>query len=162
MRHFDLTPLYKSTIGFDRFASLIDQVAGFEGEAGGFPPYNIERLAENEYRISMAVAGFSEAELDIEVKENGLTIRGEKKQETSEQRGNYLHQGIAARNFERRFQLADYVEVKGAALENGLLHVDLAREVPEALKPRNIEIKSLAGKEQKAPLIDTAPETAVQ
>lgn len=136
MRHFDLTPLYKSTIGFDRFASLID--SGFDTDANGFPPYDIERLAENEYRISMAVAGFSEDELDIEVKENNLTIKGEKKADSEER--NFLHRGIAARNFERRFKVADYVEVRSAELVNGLLNVDLVREIPEAMKPRTIKI----------------------
>lgn len=138
MRHFDLTPLYRSAIGFDRIGSLLDTLNTFEGDAPTYPPYNIERVAENDYRISMAVAGFSEDDLDIEVKEHTLSIRGEKRVE--QENSTYLHRGIAARSFERRFQLADYVVVKGATLENGLLHVDLVRELPEAMKPRTIEI----------------------
>jgi molecular chaperone IbpA len=139
MRTFDLTPLYRSTVGFDRLFSLLDQTTGFES-APTYPPYNIERTGENAYRITVAVAGFAEPELSIEVKENTLTIRGEKQTSKNEKNGEVLYQGIAARAFERRFQLADHVEVKGAALENGLLHVDLAREIPEAMKPRSIPI----------------------
>jgi molecular chaperone IbpA len=138
MRHFDLSPLYRSTIGFDRIGSLLDTLGSFEGEAPSYPPYNIERVSETAYRISMAVAGFNDSDLDIEVKENTLTIRGEKHVE--QENSTFLHRGIAARSFERRFQLADYVVVKGASLENGLLHVDLVRELPEAMKPRTIEI----------------------
>jgi molecular chaperone IbpA len=139
MRTFDLAPLYRSTIGFDRLFSLFDQVSGFDA-APGYPPYNIERTGENTYRISVAVAGFSEDELSLEAKEGTLTIRGEKQAKTDEQKAEPLYQGIAARAFERVFQLADHVEVKGAQLENGLLHVDLVREVPEAMKPRKIQI----------------------
>jgi len=135
MRTFDLAPLYRSTVGFDRLFSMLD---GFEA-APGYPPYNIERTGENDYRISVAVAGFGENELSIEAKENTLTIKGEK-QVKEESNGEVLYQGIAARAFERVFQLADYVQVKGAALENGLLHVDLVREIPEAKKPRSIPI----------------------
>jgi molecular chaperone IbpA len=129
--------LYKSSIGFDHLASILDQLANLDTE-NGFPPYNIERLGENSYRISMAVAGFGDNDLSIEVKEGTLTIRGEKKSE--EKVRQYIHQGIAARNFERRFRLAEYVEISGAALENGLLHVDLKRELPETMKPRTIKI----------------------
>jgi molecular chaperone IbpA len=139
MRTFDLTPLYRSTVGFDRLFSLLDQTTGFES-APSYPPYNIERTGENAYRITVAVAGFAEPELSIEVKENTLTIRGEKQTSKDEKNGEVLYQGIAARAFERRFQLADHVVVKGAALENGLLHVDLVREIPEAMKPRTIPI----------------------
>src|SRR5262245_57221227 len=139
MRTFDLAPLYRSTVGFDRLFNLFDQVAGHDGTPG-YPPYNIERTGENEYRITVAVAGFSEADLSIEAKENTLTIRGEKQARADERKGETLYQGIAARAFERVFQLADFVQVKGAALENGLLHVDLVREVPEAKKPRQIKI----------------------
>ena len=139
MRTFDLAPLYRSTVGFDRLFSLFDQAAGHDG-APGYPPYNIERTGENDYRITVAVAGFSEAELTIEAKENTLTIRGEKQAKTEQPRARSLYQGIAARAFERVFQLADYVQVKGASLENGLLHVDLVREIPEAKKPRQIPI----------------------
>jgi len=138
MRTFDLTPLYRSTVGFDRLFSLLDQAGGFEA-APGYPPYNIERTGDNEYRITVAVAGFGESDLSIEAKENTLTIRGEK-QDKQEKTGEVMYQGIAARAFERVFQLADYVQVKGAALENGLLHVDLVREIPEAKKPRTIPI----------------------
>ncbi|HWK96746.1 MAG TPA: Hsp20 family protein [Pseudolabrys sp.] len=135
MRTFDLSPLYRSTVGFDRLFSMLD---GFEA-APGYPPYNIERTGENAYRITVAVAGFGENELSIESKENTLTIKGAKQAQTA-QNGEVLYQGIAARAFERVFQLADYVTVKNAALENGLLHVDLVREIPEAKKPRQIPI----------------------
>ena len=145
MRTFDLAPLYRSTVGFDRMFSLFDQVAGHDG-APGYPPYNIERTGENDYRITVAVAGFSEADLKIEAKENTLTIRGEKRAKNDEKQGETLYQGIAARTFERVFQLADFVQVKGAALENGLLHVDLVREIPEAKKPRQIPIGPYASK----------------
>jgi len=138
VRPFDLSPLYKSTVGFDRFANLLDSMASSEVDSPTYPPYNIERLGENEYRITMAVAGFGEDELNVEVKENSLTVRGEKKAEEAER--SYLHRGIASRAFERRFQLADYVEVRGADLEHGMLHLDLVREVPEKMKPRNIAI----------------------
>src|SRR5947209_13173483 len=139
MRTFDLTPFYRSTVGFDRLFSLLDQVSGVD-TAPGYPPYNIERTGDNAYRISVAVAGFSEPELSIVAKENTLTIRGEKQNRTEEKKADVLYQGIAARTFERVFQLADHVEVKAAHLENGLLHVDLSREVPEAMKPRQIKI----------------------
>lgn len=142
MRPFDLSPLYKSTVGFDRVASLLDSMTSLEGDAPTYPPYNIERLGENEYRITMAVAGFGDEDLHIEVKENALTVRGEKKADESER--TYLHRGIASRAFERRFQLADYVEVRGADLEHGMLHLDLVREVPEKMKPRKIAIGTAA------------------
>jgi molecular chaperone IbpA len=138
MRTFDLAPLYRSTVGFDRLFSLLDRSAGLD--APTYPPYNIERTGENSYRVTVAVAGFTQNDLSIEVKENALTIRGEKQTGKPEQAGEVLHQGIASRAFERRFQLADHVEVKGAVLENGLLHVDLTREIPEAMKPRRIAI----------------------
>jgi molecular chaperone IbpA len=138
MRTFDLAPLYRSTVGFDRLFSMLDG-AGFDSSAPTYPPYNIERTGENAYRISIAVAGFAETDLTIESKENTLTVKGEK-QEKGENQGEVLHQGIAARAFERRFQLADYVQVSGAQLANGLLHVDLVREIPEAKKPRQIPI----------------------
>lgn len=144
---FDLAPLYRSTIGFDRLASMLDDLSAFEAPA--YPPYNIEKLGEDEYRITMAVAGFSEDDLNIELKHNTLTISG-KKTERSENRGEVLHQGIASRAFERRFQLADFVEVRGASLENGLLHVTLKREVPEAMKPRTIAINGKGPKSIEA------------
>src|SRR5437899_10939665 len=142
MRTFDFAPLYRSTVGFDRMFSMLDQPGGVEGSVPGYPPYNIERTGENAYRISVAVAGFTDADLSIEAKENRLAIRGEKQTDDEEKTGDVLYQGIAGRAFERSFQLADYVEVKGASLENGLLHVDLVREIPEAMKPRAIPIAS--------------------
>lgn len=138
MRQFDLAPLYRSTVGFDRLFSALDQYVSADS-VPSYPPYNIERTGENAYRITVAVAGFTEADLSIEVKENALTLKGERKGDTA-RRVEVLHQGIAARGFERRFQLADYVQVTGAALENGLLHIDLVREIPEAKKPRQIQI----------------------
>jgi molecular chaperone IbpA len=143
MRTYDLTPFYRSTVGFDRFFSLLDQAAA-DGSPG-YPPYNIERTGENTYRISVAVSGFSQGELSIVAKENTLTIRGEKSanengQENGKDKSEVLYRGIAARTFERAFQLADFVLVKNASLENGLLHVDLVREIPEAKKPRSIPI----------------------
>lgn len=141
MRHYDLSPLYRSTVGFDRLFSLIDSLGDVDTAAPSYPPYNIERTGENEYRISMAVAGFAQSELDIEIKENALSIRGQKAEEQTKANGEFLHRGIATRAFERRFQLADHVQVTGASLENGLLHVELKREIPEAMKPRSIEIR---------------------
>src|SRR5690554_4409300 len=138
MRTFDFTPLYRSAIGFDRMANLLDSLARSEQAQPSYPPYNIELTGEDQYRISMAVAGFDQRELSIEVNQNNLTVSGNKGQEQDQR--TYLHQGIAARNFERRFQLADHVRVESAAFENGLLHIDLVREVPEAIKPRTIEI----------------------
>lgn len=143
MRSYDLAPLYRSTVGFDRLFSLMDQVAGFEQSAPSYPPYNIEKTGENAYRISLAVAGFTEADLLIESEANSLVIRGEKANAAQRETA-YLFQGIASRQFERRFQLADYVTVTSARLENGLLHVDLVREVPEAKKPRVIPIAAQA------------------
>ncbi len=140
MRHFDLSPLYRQTVGFDRLFSLLDQGGGLE-TSPSYPPYNIERTGEDAYRVTLAVAGFSRDELAIETRENTLSIKGSKEQPQGEAR-EFLHQGIAARAFERRFQLADHVVVTGAKLENGLLHVDLVREIPEARKPRRIEISA--------------------
>jgi molecular chaperone IbpA len=140
MRSFDLNPLYRSTVGFDRMFNLLDTLGGADGAVPAYPPYNIERTGENAYRVTMAVAGFGEDDLSIEAKENTLTVKGEKKSETEEKESEFLYRGIAARAFERRFQLADHVEVKGASLENGLLHIDLVREIPEAMKPRTIAI----------------------
>ena len=133
---FDLSPLYRSTVGFDRLARMLDEVSSTEVPT--YPPYNIERLGEDEYRITMAVAGFAPEDISIEVEGNSLSITGKKS--NGEAKSEYLHQGIAARAFERRFQLASHVEVKGASLDNGLLHVSLKREVPEALKRRRIAI----------------------
>ena len=141
MRTIDFSPLYRSVVGFDRLASLLETAA--DDGAAGYPPYNIERTGENDYRISVAVAGFADNELSIESKENTLTVKGEK-QTKEETNGEVLYQGIAARAFERAFQLADYVVVKGASLENGLLHINLVREIPEAKKPRQIAINGNA------------------
>ncbi len=146
MRHFDLTPLYRSTVGFDRFASLFDSIGSLDGDAPTYPPYNIERVGENEYRITMAVAGFAEKDIDIEAKENSLTVSGEQTSTEETQEREYLHRGIATRTFERRFQLEEHVEVKSASLENGLLHIDLVREIPEAMKPRTISINGEGAK----------------
>ena len=142
MRTFNFAPFYRSTVGFDRLFSTLDQLTGVEESAPSYPPYNIARTSENAYRISVAVAGFTDADLSIEAKENTLTIHGEKQTNDEEKTSEVLYQGIAARAFERSFQLADYVQVKGASLENGLLHVDLVREIPEAMKPRAIPIAS--------------------
>ncbi|MGM0633432.1 MAG: Hsp20 family protein [Pseudomonadota bacterium] len=139
MRTLDFAPLYRSTIGFDHLGSLLDAVTRHEQNQPGYPPYNIERLDQDEYRITMAVAGFMPDELDIQTEKQTLTIRGRKSEDDSNER-TYLHQGIAARNFERVFQLADHVKVRSANLENGLLHVDMEREIPEAMKPRQIPI----------------------
>jgi molecular chaperone IbpA len=136
MRQFDFAPLYRSTVGFDRLVQLLDSVGGVD--ADGYPPYNIERLGDNEYRITMAVAGFAQDELNVEVKEQSLLVSGHKKPDEKDR--TFLHRGIAARSFERRFQLADHVEVKGADVKDGLLHVDLVRNLPERMKPRSIAI----------------------
>lgn len=138
MRNLDLSPLFRSTIGADRMSRLLDAAFQMDGTAS-YPPYNIEKLGENRYRITMAVAGFSESELDVTTKDNLLIVSGKAKPE--EDGTVYLHRGIAGRAFERRFQLADYIEVKGAALVNGMLSIDLVREVPEAIRPRSIPIR---------------------
>ena len=154
MRAFDFAPFYRSTVGFDQLFSMLDQVSGAEGAAApGYPPYNIKRSGENAYNISVAVAGVADADLSIEVKENALTIRGNKQSSGEETSDNVIYHGIAERNFERNFQLADHVQITGASLENGLLQVDLLRVVPEAMKPRAIPIttakKVLEGKAAK-------------
>jgi molecular chaperone IbpA len=137
MRHIEFAPFYRSAIGFDRLFNMLDQATGFDNEST-YPPYNIERTGENAYRITLAVAGFTSEELKLEVKEQTLTVSGEKAAEASDK--TYLHRGIAARAFERRYQLADHVDVTGAKFENGLLHIDLVRNVPESKKPRSIAI----------------------
>ena len=142
MRTFDFAPLYRSTVGFDRMFSVLDQLDGLEGSVPSYPPYNIERNGENAFRISVAVAGFTNADLSIETKENTLTIHGEKQATDEDKRSDVLYKGIAERAFERSFQLADHVVVRSAKLANGLLHIDLVREVPEAMKPRAIPIVS--------------------
>ena len=149
MRTFDLNPLYRSTVGFDRLFSVLDSLTAGDSGAQTYPPYNIERTGENAYRVTMAVAGFGEDDISIETKENTLTVKGEKKAEAAKD-NEFLYRGIAARSFERRFQLADHVEVKGATLENGLLHVDLVREIPEAMKPRTIAIGKTKAKQVEA------------
>ena len=142
MKTIDLTPLYRSSIGFDRLASLLDNAFRADAQAMGYPPYNIEAVSENQYAITLAVAGFSEDELDIQVDRGVLTVRGEKSGSDNENQHNYLYQGIATRTFERKFNLAEYVEVTGAKLVNGLLKIDLVHELPEAMKPRRIAIDS--------------------
>ncbi|BCL68068.1 heat-shock protein Hsp20 [Vibrio nigripulchritudo] len=136
MRNVDFTPLYRNAIGFDRLLNLMEANSA-KNSSGGYPPYNIEQKDENNYRITMAVAGFAEEHLELTQKENMLIVRGERQAEEGK---NYVYQGIAERNFERKFQLADYVKVVGATMENGLLHVDLEREIPETMKPRKIAI----------------------
>lgn len=138
MRSFDLAPLYRATVGFDQIADLMDRALTTEVGRESYPPYNIEKTADDAYRISIAVAGFAETDLSVEVKEHALIVSGRKAEEPGER--TFLHRGIATRAFERRFTLADHVRVTGAATENGMLHIDLVREVPEALKPRQIDI----------------------
>jgi molecular chaperone IbpA len=139
MRHVDFSPLYRSTVGFDRLFTMLDSL-GQPDSAQSYPPYNIERTGEDAYRISMAVAGFSETDIAIEAHRNVLSVKGERQDEAGGEGSEVLYRGIAARSFERRFQLADHVEVLGAELKNGLLHIDLKRSVPEELKPRKIAI----------------------
>jgi molecular chaperone IbpA len=142
MRHFDLSPLYRSTVGFDRLFSLFDDTPRFDTSGAGYPRYNIEKTGESQYRITLAVAGFAEHELSVELNDSVLVVRGEKAPADDADKPEMLYQGIAARAFERRFQLADAVQVTGAKLENGLLSVELKREIPEAKKPRQIAITS--------------------
>ncbi|MGB0903074.1 Hsp20 family protein [Halocynthiibacter sp.] len=138
MRAFDFSPLYRASVGFDQVADMMDRVLSNDGAQPTYPPYNIEKTDDDAYRISLAVAGFSEDELNVEVRENALIVSARKAPEDGEK--TWLHRGIANRAFERRFHLADHVRVHGASHENGMLHIELAREVPEALKPRRIEI----------------------
>ena len=141
MTRIDLTPFYRSAIGFDRMANLVDNL--FQTPETGnsnFPPYNIEKIGETDYRITMAVAGFSEADLDVTIHEGTLIVTGNANQETLDEEKTFLYRGIAGRQFERRFQLADFIEIKSADLKNGLLHINLKREVPEKMKPRKINI----------------------
>lgn len=140
MRTYDFSPLYRATVGFDQIADLMDRVLTNEGTQPSYPPYNIEKLQDDAYRISIAVAGFSDADLSVEVRENALIVSARKSDEKEGK--TYLHRGIATRAFERRFHLADHVQVTGASHVDGMLHVDLVREVPEALKPRKIDISS--------------------
>ncbi len=151
MRTYDFSPLYRATVGFDRIADLMDRVLSSDVPQPTYPPYNIEKIDENAYRISVAVAGFSPDELNVEVKDGGLVVSARKAEEAEAK--TYLHRGIATRAFERRFALADHVKVTGAATADGMLHIDLVREVPEALKPRRIEIAK--GKTVEAKLVET-------
>ncbi|MBN9072379.1 MAG: Hsp20 family protein [Rhizobiales bacterium] len=149
MRHVDFSPLYRSTVGFDRLFTMLDSLGQPEGGQTTYPPYNIERTGEDSYRISMAVAGFSDEEISIEAHRNVLTVKGERAEEKDGEGTELLYRGIASRSFERRFQLADHVEVSGASLKNGLLHIELKRSVPEELKPRKIAIASAPAKSAK-------------
>jgi molecular chaperone IbpA len=145
MRTFDLSPLYRATVGFDQIADLMDRVLTTDVATPNYPPYNIEKLADDAWRISIAVAGFSDAELGVELRENALIVAAKKAEDETQRR--YLHRGIATRAFERRFHLADHVRVTGATHVDGMLHIDLVREVPEALRPRRIEIARAPARE---------------
>ncbi|NGO62220.1 Hsp20 family protein [Rhizobium daejeonense] len=149
MRHVDFSPLYRSTVGFDRLFTMLDSL-GQPEQAQSYPPYNIERTGENTYRITMAVAGFDETELSIEAHAHVLMVKGEKAEEDKAEPTEFLYRGIAKRAFERRFQLADHVEVTAASLKNGLLHIDLLRNIPETMKPRRISITAEANAQPKA------------
>ncbi|WP_276717869.1 Hsp20 family protein [Pseudooceanicola nitratireducens] len=151
MRNFDLAPLYRSTVGFDQLANMMDRVLSNEVAQPTYPPYNIEKLDQDAYRITIAVAGFTDADLAIEVKEHALIVSAKK---ADEDKRSYLHRGIATRAFERRFHLADHVKVTGATHADGLLHIDLVREVPEALKPRRIEITKTDGRTVNAKALE--------
>ena len=150
MDPFDFSPLFRSTIGFDRLTRLMDSATRVDNAALAYPPYNIEKTGEDAYRLTMAVAGFSRDEIDLTVQENSLLVTGKGHKE--DDNGRYLHRGIARRGFERRFSLADHIKVVGASLDNGMLHVDLVREVPEAMKPRTIQITS--GTREQPKVID--------
>lgn len=140
---FDFSPLFRSTVGFDRLAQIAEQVSRLDDSAMSYPPYNIEKADEDSYRVTLAVAGFADSELAVEVKDNALVVAG-RKSEKNESGDRYLHRGIGARDFVRRFEIADHVRVVGATLESGLLHVDLVRELPEAMKPRRIAIAKVS------------------
>ena len=140
MRNFDLAPLYRATVGYDQIADMMDRVLSKDVAQPTYPPYNIEKTADDAYRISIAVAGFADSDLSVEVKEGALVVSAQKAEEDGDR--SFLHRGIATRAFERRFQLADHVRVTAASHADGMLHIDLVREVPEALKPRRIEIAS--------------------
>ena len=154
MRNLDFAPLYRATVGFDRIADLMDRVLTSDGTQPTYPPYNIEKTAEDAYRISIAVAGFTPEELGVEVRDGALFVSARKTAENAER--SYLHRGIATRAFERRFALADHVRVAGAVHEHGMLHIDLVREVPEAMKPRRIEIAHANG---ATPVLEAKAET---
>ena len=148
MRNFDFSPLYRATVGFDQIADLMDRVLTNDAPQPSYPPYNIEKTGEDAWRISIAVAGFADGDLNVELRENALIVSARKADDAKER--TYLHRGIATRAFERRFHLADHVRASGATHENGMLHIDLIREVPEALKPRRIEIASANTVDTKA------------
>ena len=152
MRRFDLAPLHRATVGFDQIADMMDRILADTAQTPSYPPYNIEKTADDAWRISIAVAGFSEEDLSVEVRENALVVSARKSDEAEDR--TYLYRGIANRAFERRFTLADHVRVKGASHLNGMLHIDLVREVPEALKPRRIEI--LAGDTVEAKAVEAS------
>lgn len=152
MRRLDFAPLYRATVGFDQMADLMDRVLTNDAGAQSYPPYNIEKTAVDAYRISIAVAGFTSDELDVEVKEHALHVTAKKVEDAGDRK--FLHRGIATRAFSRRFHLADHVKVTGAAHENGMLHIDLVREVPEALKPRKIEIGRSGSKAIEAEVVE--------
>ena len=154
MRTLDFAPLYRATVGFDRIADMMDRVMETEVSTPTYPPYNIEKTADDAYRISVAVAGFAESELTVEVKEGSLIVSARKTETDETKARTYLHRGIATRAFERKFQLADHVKVTGASHADGMLHIDLVREVPEALKPRRIAIASGAGKSRDKDVVD--------
>jgi molecular chaperone IbpA len=154
MTMIDFTPLFRTAVGFDRLASMLEEAS--RAEATGYPPYNIELVGDDKYRITLAVAGFAQGDLDVEVKESTLRVAGSKRDEGQGQERKFLHRGIATRAFERRFQLADYVRVAGAHMQDGLLHVDLVREIPEAMKPRRVEIGTAPSK----PAIESKAEAA--
>jgi molecular chaperone IbpA len=153
MRHFDFSPLYRATVGFDQVADMMDRIMASDGGQPSYPPYNIEKTAEDAYRISIAVAGFAGDDLNVEVRERSLVVSGRKADDKTERA--YMHRGIATRAFNRKFQLADHVVIKGATHENGMLHVDLHREIPETLKPRQIAISSVTDK--VAEVVDATP-----
>ena len=153
MRSYDFSPLYRATVGFDRMADMLDRVLTQEVGVTSYPPYNIEKTADDAYRISVAVAGFSDADLNVEQREQQLIVAAKKEQEQDDR--TFLHRGIATRAFEKRFHLADHVRVTGAVAENGMLHIDLVREVPEALKPRRIEIGAGTAKAIEAETVET-------
>ena len=147
MRTYDFTPLFRSSVGFDRWSDLLDAASRADDSAAGYPPYNIEKTGENAYRISIAVAGFAEDDLNIEVRDGAVIVSARKAEEDDTR--TYLHRGIATRAFERKFTLADHVRVDGASHADGMLHIDLVREIPEALKPRRIEIAKAAPRVEK-------------
>lgn len=149
MRHIDLSPLTRATVGFDRMMNLLDAASRVDEGANSYPPYNIEKTGDDTYRITMAVAGFGEGDLDLTVKQNSLVVKAGKAESKEAKEATYLHRGIATRSFERRFDLADHIQVTGARLENGILSIDLVREVPEALKPRTIAIEKIEAAKPK-------------